>query len=556
MGVHRLRFELLEDRLLLALVPFGLLPGDQYYLAFVTSQQVAANMGGVAGADFIVDQIGDLANPSITGPGTYRAILSDSVSGQNAVQTMQPGIPIFNTNGDLVANNVGSLFAGAATQLQAPISYDENGVLRNLEVWTGTNASGTVSQDASGWTNANGTATLGFSAHTDSRWIDNGATTSFSSALYGVSTILTVPQFPGEIHGQKWHDLDGDGVRDPNEPGLDGWVIEVGPGPGTVLASDITHSVDLNRDGQIDPITERGLYWIQNVPPGIWEVSEVLQPGWTQSFPASPQTYSVTVASNAITGIDFGNFQSSSLHGQKWNDLNGDGIKDPNEPGIDGWPIEVLDPNTGAVVATQLTHSVDLNNDNTIDPFTEQGLYWIDGLPAGTYFIGEGRNLTTPNSSGWHQTYPNRSIQVSGHARADNFTQAFTGNVDGSSLTEIGPVITGPQGPFLTACAVNSGSGTDIVTATTTTSPPVVTNDDYLYFSAWSDDGTAQGFLANLLIDGQGVNSGDPGWQVLPTGVNRGGCFLPGFGLDSVVTKAELANQLATAQAISWVCLL
>jgi subtilisin-like proprotein convertase family protein len=32
---------------------------------------------------------------------------------------------------------------------------------------------------------------------------------------------------PGEIHGQKWHDLNGDGIKDPGEPGLAGWTIYI-----------------------------------------------------------------------------------------------------------------------------------------------------------------------------------------------------------------------------------------------------------------------------------------------------------------------------------------
>jgi hypothetical protein len=30
---------------------------------------------------------------------------------------------------------------------------------------------------------------------------------------------------PGEIHGSKWNDLDGDGTWDTGEPGLEGWEI-------------------------------------------------------------------------------------------------------------------------------------------------------------------------------------------------------------------------------------------------------------------------------------------------------------------------------------------
>ena len=45
----------------------------------------------------------------------------------------------------------------------------------------------------------------------------------FSDRWHDVS--LNAPY--AEILGQKWDDIDGDGVRDPGEPGLNNWVIEL-----------------------------------------------------------------------------------------------------------------------------------------------------------------------------------------------------------------------------------------------------------------------------------------------------------------------------------------
>ena len=51
-------------------------------------------------------------------------------------------------------------------------------------------------------------------------------------------------------------------------------------------------------------------------------------------------------------------------------------------------------------MASGVTQSVDLNNDQSIDPNTEQGLYRI-AVGAGTWGIGE--DLV----DGWRQTFPN-----------------------------------------------------------------------------------------------------------------------------------------------------
>src|SRR5262249_28449919 len=64
-----------------------------------------------------------------------------------------------------------------------------------------------------------------------------------------------------------------------------------------------------------------------------------------------------------------------TISGQKFDDRNGNGIHDPDEPGLDGWTIQLVNAADGSVVATQTTHNVDLNHDGQIDPQTEQGIY-------------------------------------------------------------------------------------------------------------------------------------------------------------------------------------
>lgn len=92
----------------------------------------------------------------------------------------------------------------------------------------------------------------------------------------------------GSIHGRKWHDLNGDGQRTTNEPWLNGWTIELVGAGGIVERSVTTMDVDLNGDNQIDPETESGWYWINDVDAGIWKVREETRPGWKQTSPADP----------------------------------------------------------------------------------------------------------------------------------------------------------------------------------------------------------------------------------------------------------------------------
>lgn len=75
---------------------------------------------------------------------------------------------------------------------------------------------------------------------------------------------------------------------------------------------------------------------------------------------------------------------TGSLCGVKYNDLDGDGVRDPGEVGMPGWTITVMDQDTGVWHVTTGAN----------------GLFCIDSLQAGTYFISE------TQQSGWTQTDP------------------------------------------------------------------------------------------------------------------------------------------------------
>lgn len=87
-----------------------------------------------------------------------------------------------------------------------------------------------------------------------------------------------------------------------------------------------------------------------------------------------------------------------SISGQKWLDANGNGVRESTEPGLDGWIIQVTD-SAGRVVSEATTGSIDLNNDGSIDPITEQGLYTVP-TGNGDWFVQE----VLPQ--GWKQTSP------------------------------------------------------------------------------------------------------------------------------------------------------
>jgi hypothetical protein len=213
-----------------------------------------------------------------------------------------------------------------------------------------------------------------------------------ASGVYDVTITSDTDYFPGNdfgnqlvnpatISGEKFHDLNGNGTKDPGEPGLAGWTI----------------FVDVNGDGKLDPndpytVTDaNGNYTIGGLDVGTYVIREVGQPGWVQSAPGGDGSYTVSVnPGDNLTGFDFGNFLTTgSISGMKFNDINGNGVPDPGEPGLGGWTVYL-----------------DLNNNGQPDPgepsavTDANGNYTIPNLSPGTYVVRE------VGQGGWQQTAP------------------------------------------------------------------------------------------------------------------------------------------------------
>ncbi len=143
-----------------------------------------------------------------------------------------------------------------------------------------------------------------------------------SSSSFGVRIddgrgVGTIVQDDGFITGQKWHDIDGDGVRDGNEPGLDGWVIQVLNDQGDVVTSAVTGSVDLNNDGSINPFTEQGLYEIPTGA-GTWTITEVVQAGWRQTSPNAGNAVAYQLDQELNMRFTGSYFENWGGLGEKW----------------------------------------------------------------------------------------------------------------------------------------------------------------------------------------------------------------------------------------------
>lgn len=166
-------------------------------------------------------------------------------------------------------------------------------------------------------------------------------------------------QPPGAIGDRVFNDLDGDGIQDPNEPGLSGVTITL---------------TDAN--GQTRTITTdaNGNYQFTDVPPGSYTVTVTPPAGFNGTTPSS-QSVTLT-AGQTLENVDFGLQQApGSIGDSVFNDLDGDGTQDPGEAGLGGVTVTIAgtDVNGNPVTFTTQTSA--------------DGIYRFNNIPPGNYTV-------------------------------------------------------------------------------------------------------------------------------------------------------------------------
>jgi hypothetical protein len=180
----------------------------------------------------------------------------------------------------------------------------------------------------------------------------------------------------GTIAGAKFNDLNGNGVRDASEPGLAGVTI--------TRTASINDPVGAN----LSVVTDAdGNFTFAAVPFGSFTISETVPTGFVQTFPGLPGTISTNVnfGQRDVTGLLFGNRAvAPTVSGVKFNDINGNGVRDADEPGLAGVTIRLTDASN--VVRTTTTDT--------------SGAFSFANVAAGAYVVSE----VVPN--GFMQTAP------------------------------------------------------------------------------------------------------------------------------------------------------
>ncbi|HNU52412.1 MAG TPA: SdrD B-like domain-containing protein [Verrucomicrobiota bacterium] len=198
-------------------------------------------------------------------------------------------------------------------------------------------------------------------------------------------------QEAGVISGLVFLDLNGNGLREADEPGLGGVRI-------TLKGGELAESTDTDA---------AGAYSFAGVPAGTYTVEETDPPGHTSTTP-NVRTVSVGPGGSATAG--FGDQAVGTIRGVVFEDLNGNGSQESGERGLEGVGVRL----------TGLGQEWESVSDAV-------GAYAFVGLAPGSYLVEE----TDP--AGYASTTPNqRSVSLgSGGAAFGNFGDQPVGSISG-----------------------------------------------------------------------------------------------------------------------------
>ncbi len=454
----------------------GIFDGGEPVQAGITVRLLDATPGGSNGAELattVTDALGNYRFQSLRA-GNYRVV---QVSPTGQVQTTANPADLFNFTEQSLATPTftGMIVPGITVDIRYTFGNFRTGNVsgvkfedRNNNAVRDTGEPGLVGfvifSDLNGdgirqWTDLNSNNV--FDVGEGERWTTSAADGSYLLTGFGPPVVMGVPTTPppfsireiqqpnftqtspnpapfsvlsgqnfsgvnfgnirnGRLAGAIFNDLIGNGIRDAGDPGV----------PNATLNLIDTATGSIIRTIQSD---SAGNYTFFSLAPGTYEIREVVPTGWIQTKPVAPLPtfYTATIIGGGqLGGFEFGNFKLFTVSGVKFEDSNGDGIRQSGEAGVPGFTIRLT--NTGTSVVTNAV----------TDAF---GNYTFPNIGPGNYSIAE------VQKTGWTQTSAtpanfqgisatNRTSLNFGNFRFINATGVVFNDVNGNGVRDNGEV--------------------------------------------------------------------------------------------------------------------
>ncbi len=188
---------------------------------------------------------------------------------------------------------------------------------------------------------------------------DASSTTSLSVTASSGSNVsdLNFGEFvPVALSGEVFGDVNGNGALDGGESGLSGWTVNLLNSSSQTVGTVTT-----------DP---NGDYSFAAIGPGAYSIQVVQQTGYVVSTSAVNVT---TSSGQNVANLDVGEFQTVTISGEVFNDLNGDGLLDGTDSGLAGWTVKLLNSFNGVITTTTAS----------------DGTFSIAGVGPGSYTVEE-----------------------------------------------------------------------------------------------------------------------------------------------------------------------
>lgn len=225
---------------------------------------------------------------------------------------------------------------------------------------------------------------------------------------------LTVFDPSASVSGTVYFDKNRNRIKDPGEAGVAGVRV--------YLDANDNGLFDVNESNVLT--NGSGAYAFSNIDIGTYNIRQVLQTNWIQTFPASNAARIVVLdVDDNITDVDLGTAPlPGSISGTLFEDADADGKLDTGEAAIGGFTIYIDANNNG---------SLDGGETSTIT--NGKGAYTFSNLDPGTYVIRPviptGYRVTTVN-------FYSVTLAARQNVTGRNFGMTARGNITGTVFND------------------------------------------------------------------------------------------------------------------------